>query len=996
MAETKYAAFISYSHKDEVVARWLHRRLENYAIPRGAAPGYGRKGLFGRRIGRVFRDREELPAGYPLSDKINEALAQSDALIVLCSPNAARSEFVNKEILEFQRLGKGDRIFPVIVAGEDHEIFPPALSEKREILEADMRAGKDGRDYAALKVLAGLLRLEPNDLTQREARAQRRRLALAAVGMVVFALLAAAAGWFGYQSVRFNDSLQVANRNLSETNRKLNETLGALKVSSERLTLANQNLEQRSNELAQALIQVRAERDNSLRSQILAEQRRLSAEHALEQARIARDQSILANNRARINLHRFFFDNAQKSLSENKPFLALRYALAGYQLSPENRPYYELVLTKIYGSVGQHMVFDGYVAISRDERKIVSAAGDGTLRVWNVETGQQIGSPMEGQEGGDYAIHTVAFSPDGQRIVSASYDGPLRLWDAQTGRQISAPSARSPSAVAFSPDGRRIVSGSHDGTLRQWDVETGRQIGAPMTGHTADVSAVAFSPDGQVIVSGSGSGDRTLRLWNVETGRQIGAPLTGHRGDVNAVAFSRDGLRIVSGSDDGTLRLWEVETGRQIGAPLTGDRFTVKAVAFAPDGRRIVSSGSDGTLRIWDVEGGRQLGAPLTAPYATRQALAAVSFSPDGRRIVSAANGSIRVWDADTNERIIPPLPIQLGAISLEAISLDGRSAVDSTVRLWNTETRQMMWDARSEFGSSVAFSPDERIIVSGGADETLRLWDAATGRQIGAPLEGHEGYIMSVAFSPNGRRIVSGSLDKTLRLWDVETGLQIGAPLTGHTDGVTAVAFSPDRRRIVSGSGDRTLRLWNVETGRQIGAPLTGHTDEVRAVAFSRDGLRIVSSSAEGSLRLWDVETGLQIGAPLSGPAGSTVAFSPDGRRIVSGGSLWDVGTGLKISDRLGLPFDASVVAFSLDGQQIFGGATGTFRRLDVSSLVQPWEVMAREACLTMLGRSGRTFSAAEIDADPLLFSEWNDTTRDVCAGVPGVPPLPRPERAP
>jgi len=190
MAETKYAAFISYSHKDEVVARWLHRRLESYAIPRGAAPGYGRKSLFGRRVGRVFRDREELPAGYPLSDKINEALAQSDALIVLCSPNAAKSEFVNKEILEFQRLGKGDRIFPVIVAGEDHEIFPPALSDKREILEADMRVGKDGRVQAALKVLAGILGLEPNDLTQREARARRLRLGLAGVGVATFAILA--------------------------------------------------------------------------------------------------------------------------------------------------------------------------------------------------------------------------------------------------------------------------------------------------------------------------------------------------------------------------------------------------------------------------------------------------------------------------------------------------------------------------------------------------------------------------------------------------------------------------------------------------------------------------------------------------------------------------------------------------------------------------------------------------------------------------------------
>jgi hypothetical protein len=152
-----------------------------------------------------------------------------------------------------------------------------------------------------------------------------------------------------------------------------------------------------------------------------------------------------------------------------------------------------------------------------------------------------------------------------------------------------------------------------------------------------------------------------------------------------------------------------------------------------------------------------------------------------------------------------------------------------------------------------VGFSPDGRRLVSGSWDNTLRLWDAATGKPIGPPLQGHTNSVLSVAFSPDGRRIVSGSVDNTLRLWDAATGKPIGPPLQGHTSWVYSVAFSPDGRRLVSGSWDNTLRLWDAATGKPIGPPLQGHTNYVRSVAFSPDGRRIVSGSTDTTLRLWD-----------------------------------------------------------------------------------------------------------------------------------------------
>lgn len=205
-----YRAFIAYSHRDRRWANWLHRRLEFYRVPRRLIGRQTAAGTITRRLNPVFRDREELATAGDLSEKIAQALADSDALIVICSPHAAHSKWVNEEILRFKRSGRENRIFCLVVGGEpmaaendgnvDGECFPPALRHRSEDdgpasdeliepLAADVRPGGDGRGLALLKIIAGLLAVDLDELRRREL--QRRNRRWAAVAGLALAVMAA-------------------------------------------------------------------------------------------------------------------------------------------------------------------------------------------------------------------------------------------------------------------------------------------------------------------------------------------------------------------------------------------------------------------------------------------------------------------------------------------------------------------------------------------------------------------------------------------------------------------------------------------------------------------------------------------------------------------------------------------------------------------------------------------------------------------------------------
>ncbi|MEO0975028.1 MAG: toll/interleukin-1 receptor domain-containing protein, partial [Pseudomonadota bacterium] len=210
----RYKAFLSYANEDRRSARWLHRRLERYRTPKHLRRDHGAP----RRLAPVFRDREELPAGAPLSDRLNEALRNADYLIVIGSEHAAASEWVSKEVSTFKGLDKGERIIPVLTEDladdtDFEQAFPPALHRLVEVgdvteepdpverVGADLRASGDGKREGFLKVVAGLIGVDFGEVKRRELEAQRRRTIFAYSLVGLFALLAIATGFSAWRAV---------------------------------------------------------------------------------------------------------------------------------------------------------------------------------------------------------------------------------------------------------------------------------------------------------------------------------------------------------------------------------------------------------------------------------------------------------------------------------------------------------------------------------------------------------------------------------------------------------------------------------------------------------------------------------------------------------------------------------------------------------------------------------------------------------------------------
>jgi WD40 repeat protein len=666
----------------------------------------------------------------------------------------------------------------------------------------------------------------------------------------------------------FGASKVLASRELQAT-RRSNRRLRALTVSLTVLVLIIGLV---------AFIAIRASQTASRASQTASQQRDIAVSHQLI--------------------------TESEHLSDVDPITARLKSLAAWRIHPSNDARQAMLAAASLRGIDVMTSHTGAVvsvAFSPDDKTMATGSADKSVRLWDVASHRQIGSPLTGHTG---AVLSVAFSRDGKTLATGSDDKLVRLWDVASHRQIGSPLTGHTGAVlsvAFSRDGRTMVTGSADGSARLWDVASHRLVGSLLTGHTDHIDSVAFSPDGRTMVTGSADG--SARLWDVASHRLVGSPLTGQTDDIMSVAFAPNGKTLATGSFDGSVQLWDVASHLQVGSPLTGHTHGALSVAFSPDGKTLASGSDDKLVRLWDVASQRLIGSPLTGHTG---AVLSMAFSPDGKTMASgSADKSVRLWDVANHRLVGSPLTGYTGDIVSVAFAPDGKTlaagSADGSVRLRDVASQRLIGSPLTGTDDIflLALSPDGKTVVAGSADGSARLWDAASQRLVGSPLAGHTEAVLSVAFSPDGKTLATGGSDGSVRLWDVASQRLIGSPLTGHTDAVLSVAFAPDGKTLATGSHDKSVRLWDVASQRLIGSPLTGHTDDIVSLAFAPDGKSLTTASLDNSVRVWDVANHWLVSPPLMvhGDAFySFVAFSADGKTVASRGfdestvRLWNV----------------------------------------------------------------------------------------------------------
>jgi len=325
-----------------------------------------------------------------------------------------------------------------------------------------------------------------------------------------------------------------------------------------------------------------------------------------------------------------------------------------------------------------------------------------------------------------------------------------------------------------------------------------------------------------------------------------------------------------------------------------------------------------------------------------------------------------------------PEVFVQLGHsdfVYSVAFSPDGKLALsgseDNSLKLWQVSTGRELrtFKGHSDSVYSVAFSPDGRLALSGSSDSTLKLWEVSSGRDM-RTFKGHSRSVLSVAFSPDGQLALSGSEDNSLKLWQVSTGRELRT-FKGHSRSVGSVAFSPDGKLALSGSADNSLKLWQVSTGREL-RTFKGHSFYVRSVAFSPDGKLALSGCWGGSLKLWQVSTGRELRTvkEISGYVYS-VALSPDGKLALSGSldhslKLWQVSTGRELRTFKGHSRSVRSVAFSPDGKLAWSD----------SYELKLWQVSTGRKLRTFYGHSSGISSVAFSPDGKLALSGSEDNS--------------------
>ncbi|MGB4970109.1 MAG: caspase family protein [Saprospiraceae bacterium] len=507
-------------------------------------------------------------------------------------------------------------------------------------------------------------------------------------------------------------------------------------------------------------------------------------------------------------------------------------------------------------------------------------------------------------------VTSLAVSTKNAYILSGSRDNTAKIWDAGTHEIQKFTLTEQVQAVTFSPGGDSVLLGSTDAKLSILKL-TGELI-AKIGGHSKSINAVSFSPDGKRILSGSD--DFTAILQDVNGSNK---KIFRHQGVVTSVVFSKDGKSIVTGSTDKTAVIRNLKSGS---IQTLAHPEAVMQLCMSRNGKFIVTTtnGKIPTARLWSSAGVK------LQQITHLDKILACDFSPDSNLIATASfDGKVKIWN--TNGLVLTEFKAYNWGLSAVRFSADGKSIYTSTevemepIIQWDLKGKPMKYfKGHAQVVTSVCSSPDNQIIVTGCADNSLKVWDVF--HNTFNSYKKHEASINAVAYAPNNNFILTGSDDKTVKLWDVKGNVIFTRKLQ---DRVTSVAFSKDGNSFLASCYSGCTMLWktNGDTISKL-----NQIEKVYTAAFSPNGEFIATGSYEGVIRLFDL-----LGNPLNvintESQINSLVFSTDSKSVITANyngltQYWNISTG-ENTGKLGRPMEELFsLTISKDGKFLATGA--------------------------------------------------------------------------
>ena len=600
-------------------------------------------------------------------------------------------------------------------------------------------------------------------------------------------------------------------------------------------------------------------------------------------------------------------------------------------------------------------------------------------------------------------ISQVQYSPDGKNLASTSGVAVI-LWDARSGRQLKQFRHRSDTAsrpyltaLSFSPDGEEIAAADYS-HVYIWEVETGLEllsfpIGS-QRGFIQDIK-MCYSPNGERLAVAAEVG---VLLYDTATGVPTGnLTIENHRAAFTGICWSPDGAHLVATTLDPVAVAWNAESGKLVRRfEVEKQRSFSTSATISADGQTLVAA-TAGALDFWRFADGQHLkNIELDADYVQTLVL-----TPDNKTlIVGCQDGIIRIVDVEAG-KLLRKIDGRLWIGRSIAVSPDFKTValgpVFPTIRQWDIGTGEELFPEWTSTGHDaevqcVAWSPDNRVIASGGPNHQINLWDAQTGKlrlKIASPSSANR-----MAFTPAGRFLLTSWENAgMIRVWDVDSGKEVRTIESGMKK-VRAFALTRDGKRlhsVVSDSpygwhspvGDESFQVWDFESGEKL-REFKFTTASTESVALTVDGASLLTGSANGIIHVMDVETGNER-ATLPGHSHSVgaLAFSGDGTLLASGSldqtiRVWDAQKWKTLRVLKGHERAVTAIAFSPDDRRLASGSgTKSYPRYPVhSQRIRLWDVRSGDQIGAFSGHNANTSDLAFAPNGRRIVSAHNDTT--------------------